>query len=110
MSNSEWSPAECAHCGYGIMPAEVGHELAKDVGVSPEKTPTGWVHSPVEVNHATDWCNCGDVKLSHHHAHPADNRSVEQEYHGGSEFMKTADDLFAFNEIMKNNNLGQQFD
>jgi hypothetical protein len=98
-----WLPAECGHCGYEIQPAKEGNPHG-------EPAATGWVHHP-DVVGKDYYCNCeGNNKLNHHSAHPADNRSVEQEYHGANEFMKDHDTHIEFNKIVKNNNLsGEQF-
>jgi hypothetical protein len=90
-----WSPAECGHCGYEIFPAK--HAAA--MGWSHEHAPTGWVHNEDMIGkpHET-YCEKGckdsrgqQEKTSHHHAHPADNRSVEGEEHGANEFMAEHD-------------------
>ena len=97
-----WSPAECKHCGYEIQPVEVGNPHN-------EPSPSGWVHNPDMVDHRTYYDN-NDKLISEHNAHPADNRSKEQEYHGADELMKTHDTHIEFNKIMRNNNLsGEQF-
>jgi hypothetical protein len=103
-----WSPAECGHCGYEVFPAK--HAAA--MGWEHEHAPTGWVHNQ-DMTHPNFYCECGgkdnrgeDLRISHHHAHPADNRSVEQEEHGANELMVDHD----FHQVMKGQNLGKQFD
>ena len=90
-----WSPAECGHCGYEIFPAH----LAPAMGWSHEHAPTGWVHNEDMIGkpHET-YCEKGckdsrgqQERTAHHYAHPADNRSVEQEEHGGNQFMAEHD-------------------
>jgi hypothetical protein len=82
-------------------------------GQSTEPAPTGWIHDPTQVDWKTDYgaCEhmgnkgCGNLPISHHHAHPVDNRSIEQDEEGWKregEIFQTHQD---FNDIVKNNNL-----
>jgi len=100
-----WSPAECGHCGYEIQPVQEGNPHG-------EPHATGWVHQPDMVG-KDFYCNCeGNKKLSHHSAHPADNRSVEQEYHGANELMAEHDLGIEVSKIMNQahkNLSGEQF-
>jgi hypothetical protein len=104
---SSWTPAECAHCGYEVVPAEVGHEIHGSHWEEP--SPNGWVHNPATVG--KHWTENYDTKT--HAAMPYDGRTVEQEHAGAEEFQRQLDATHtkaAFEQIMKNNNLGRQFD
>jgi hypothetical protein len=82
---------------------------AASMGWSHEHAPTGWVHNQDMMGKPHEaYCECGgkdsrgnDHMISHHHAQPKDNRSVEQEEHGASEFMVDHD----FHQIMKSNDM-----
>lgn len=102
---SDWLPAQCKDCGYEIFPAK----YAPAMGWPHEHAPTGWVHNADMVDVRNSWDNNGR-HMTEHHAHPADNRSTEQEEHGSSKLMEEVDTLHEFSKIMKNNNLGSQFD
>lgn len=101
----DWSPATCGHCGYEVFPAK----YAPEMNWPHEHAPTGWVHNADTVDVQKSWDNNGKP-MSSHYAHPADNRSVEQEEHGANKFIEEVDTRHEFNKIMKNNNLGRQWD
>jgi hypothetical protein len=100
-----WSPAKCNHCNYEIFPAKDAGQM----GWSHEHAPTGWVHNQDMLGkpHET-YCAAGckdsrgnEHKTSHHYAHPKDNRSVEQEEHGGNQFMAEHDLGLEVSKIIK---------
>jgi hypothetical protein len=101
---SSWSPATCSHCGNEIFPAK----YAPEMGWPHEHAPTGWVHNADMVDVHNSWDNEGK-RMTEHSGHPADNRSVEQEEHGGKDLFQKVTTHHEFNKIIKNNNLGKQF-
>ena len=100
-----FTPAECKRCGYGIVPEEIGHELHPS-GHWSEPTTTGWVHNPAEVG--THWHENYDTRG--HEATPKDNRTVIDEYKGAKKLLETVDTYHKFHNIVKNTNLGRQWD
>lgn len=100
-----WSPAECKHCGYEILPAK----HAASMGWAHEPAPTGWVHNQdmVELDH---WDNnvANPRRIREHSAHPKDNRSTELEEHGAAEVMRVHDLGSAVSDVLRPH-LGDQF-
>lgn len=126
MLASTFMPATCGHCGMPIVShryRDLGFEGNNQdwhsdykAGHSTEPAPTGWIHDPTQVDWRKDYgaCEhmgnfgCGDKPISHHTAHPADNRSVEHDEEGwkreGEDFQTHTD----FNEMMKHSGLNPQ--
>lgn len=107
-------PPVCGHCGYGIMPKDTEYWGYEHNDVNPnEPAPHGWVHEPAEVDWENHYCNgpeCGNDHVSHHTAYPHDGGSVEMHEHAAGEFLTALNTKHDFDSIVKNSNLGRQFD